>query len=103
MAAERIWRPKARNDLLEIYIVISRDNPVAAEKIVDAIETRTGYLAEHPRMGQRRSEIRPSVRVLVERPYLVLYEPRPDTDDGPIDTVEIVRVIDGRRDLTGPF
>jgi hypothetical protein len=33
-------------------------------------------------------------------PYLVLYATRPDTDEGPVDAVEIVRVVDGRRDLT---
>jgi len=37
--------------------------------------------------------------VLFEGPYLILYETRPDTDDGPVDEVEIVRVVDGRRDL----
>jgi toxin ParE1/3/4 len=35
--------------------------------------------------------------------YLVLYETHPDADDGPVEMIEIVRVIDGRRDLTGPF
>ena len=29
----------------------------------------------------------------------LLYETKPDTDDGPIDIIEVVRVIDGRRDL----
>jgi toxin ParE1/3/4 len=36
---------------------------------------------------------------LVEGPYLILYETHPETDDGPIDWVGIVRVVDGRRDL----
>ena len=38
-------------------------------------------------------------RILVEDPYLILYETHPDTDDGPIDSVEIVRMVDGRRNL----
>jgi toxin ParE1/3/4 len=38
--------------------------------------------------------------LLVEGRYLVLFETRPDTDDGPVDAVEILRVVDGRRDLT---
>jgi toxin ParE1/3/4 len=41
--------------------------------------------------------------VLVEAPYLIIFETRPDTDDGPIDEVDIVRVVDGRRDLTKLF
>jgi toxin ParE1/3/4 len=41
--------------------------------------------------------------MLVETPYLLLYRTDPDTDEGPIGVVEIIRVIDGRRDLHGIF
>ena len=57
-------------------------------------------LADHPRMGLRRPDIRPAARMLVDGPYLILYQTHPDTDDGQVDAVEIVRVVDGRRDLT---
>jgi toxin ParE1/3/4 len=39
--------------------------------------------------------------MLVHSPYVVLYQTHPDTDDGPVDVVENVSVIDGRRDLSG--
>ena len=64
---------------------------------------KSDALAAYPRLGPRRHDIRSGTRVLVEGPYLILYETHPDTDDGPIDEVEIVRVVDGRRDLTSPF
>lgn len=51
-------------------------------------------------MGPRRPDIGPGVRMLVERPFLILYETAPDGDDEPIDKVEIVDVVDGRRDLS---
>ena len=60
-------------------------------------------LAAYPRLGPRCHDIRSGTRVLVEGPYLILYETHQDTDDGPIDEVEVVRVVDGRRDLTSPF
>jgi toxin ParE1/3/4 len=60
-------------------------------------------LARNPRLCQRRPDIRPSTRVLVEGPYLVLYETHPDTDEGPINAVEIVRIVDGRRNLKNLF
>ena len=60
-------------------------------------------LVNHPRMGPRRQDIHPAARILLEGPYLILYRTQPDTDDGPISEVEIVRVVDGRRDLTRPF
>ena len=41
--------------------------------------------------------------MLVEGTYLILFETHPDTDDGPIDHIEIVRDVDGRRDLTSLF
>ncbi len=41
--------------------------------------------------------------MLVEGPYLIFFETQPDTDEGPIDEVNIVRVVDGRRDLTKLF
>ncbi|GJD94036.1 hypothetical protein OCOJLMKI_1236 [Methylobacterium iners] len=40
------------------------------------------------------------MRILVEPPYLILYETIPDTDEGDLTELEIVRVVDGRRDLT---
>jgi toxin ParE1/3/4 len=40
------------------------------------------------------------MRMLVEAPYLILYRTDPDANEG-VDTVEIVRVIDSRRDLSG--
>jgi hypothetical protein len=36
---------------------------------------------------------------LIEGPYLILYETHPDTDQGKLDAVEIVRIVDGRRNL----
>lgn len=38
--------------------------------------------------------------MLVERPFLILYELTPDTDQGPVELIEIVRVVDGQRDLS---
>lgn len=60
-------------------------------------------LIEHRRLGERHQEVFRTARMLVEAPFVVLYETRPDTDDGPIDTVEIVRVVEGRRDLSALF
>jgi toxin ParE1/3/4 len=84
-------------------LTIAADNPPAATRMVRAIGARIDRLAEHPRLGPRRPNIRPTARVLVEGPYLIFFETHPDTDEGPVDQVEIVRVVDGRRDLTSLF
>jgi toxin ParE1/3/4 len=103
MAANLTWRPQAREDLLLIYEFIGLDNRTAAERLFNSIEDKVTLLVDHPRLGPRRPHLRPGARVLLEGPYLILYETHPDTDDGPIDEIEIVRVVDGRRDLTRPF
>ncbi|WP_312883808.1 hypothetical protein [Rhizobium leguminosarum] len=41
--------------------------------------------------------------MLVEAPYVILYETHPDTNEGEVQAVEIVRVVDGRRDLAALF
>lgn len=98
-----LWTPQAREDLLEIYVTIGFDNPDAAERLFTAIEERAALLPAYPRLGVRRPEIAPSARMLVEGVYLLLYETHPDSDDGPIDEIEIVRVVHGHRDLTHIF
>jgi toxin ParE1/3/4 len=91
MPAKLLWTPQAEEDLLDIYYFIALDNP------------EVEMLARNPRLCLRRPDIRPSTRVLVEGPYLVLYETHPDTDEGPINAVEIVRIVDGRRNLKNLF
>jgi toxin ParE1/3/4 len=98
-----IWTSQACEDLIEIYTYIAQDNPSAAERIFGAIQRKAELLLNHPRLGVRRSEIRPSARVLIEGPNLILNETHPDSDDGAINEVEIVRVVDGRRNLKSLF
>ncbi len=103
MPAELVWRPQAVEDLIDIYVIIGLDSEAAADRVYAALETRASMLLDFPRLGPRRPEIAPSARILVEGSYLVLYELHPDTDDGPVERIEVVRVIDGRRELTHLF
>lgn len=41
--------------------------------------------------------------MLVVAPFVILYEIEPDLDEGDVQIVEIVRIVDGRRDLPGLF
>ena len=99
MPAELVWRPQALEDLRDIYVTIGLDNEEAAERVYSAIETRAETLLSFPRMGPRRPEIAATARMLVEGAYLIFYELYPDTDEGQTTTIEIVRVVDGRREL----
>jgi toxin ParE1/3/4 len=99
MAVDLVWLPQALVDVREIYVQIGLENPRAAERFFDNFERKATLITHQPRIGVRRPDIRQGVRMIVEPPYIILYETRPDTDTGPVDRVEIVRLVDGRRDL----
>lgn len=91
----------AERDLEDIWLAIATNNPVAADRMIRAIAARIERLSHFPRLGTRRTDIAPSARMLVEGPYLILFEVQPDTDEGTVEFVEIVRVVDARRNLVG--
>jgi toxin ParE1/3/4 len=51
---------------------------------------------EHPLIGRKRDEVRPGLRSLVSHPNVIFYRVRNDIP-------EIVRVLDGRRDIDSIF
>lgn len=83
---------RAEEDLIEVWMHIARDDPHAADRVLDALERRTMLLARHPEIGRERPDIAPGVRYLVSGNYLILYRIGEDR-------VEIVRYVHGRRDL----
>jgi toxin ParE1/3/4 len=84
--------PQAEQDLIDIYLHISRDNPNAAERMVRTINAKCEALARHPMMGRARPELRAELRSFPHRAYVILYRA---IDDG----VEIVRVVHAARNL----
>jgi toxin ParE1/3/4 len=103
MSVKLVWSVLARDDLLNIYALIGLEQPAAAERYFERMEAKIELLRTQPRIGMRRPDIRESARVLVEYPYLILYAIEPDTDEGPVECVEIVRIVDGRRELSHLF
>ncbi len=103
MSPKLSWTKQAREDLLDIYVLIGLEQPAAAERYFDRIEAKTALLISQPRMGIRRPDIRSGMRILIEVPYLIMYRTEPDLDEGPVTMVEIVRIIDGRRQLSQLF
>lgn len=55
-----------------------------------------------PRIGTRRPDIRARMLMMAARPCLVLSAVYPGRDNEPIDTAEIVRVVDRRPAVLGP-
>ncbi len=84
---------RAREDLLDIWLYIARQNSdAAADRVLDRIEDACRTLARHPQLGPARPEIADEARSLVIQRWLALYRLRPYG-------AQVVRVTDGARDL----
>ncbi len=83
---------KAEEDLIAIWLYIARDNPPAADHLLDTIEEKGCLLAEHPKLGQSRPDIAEDFRYLPVGRYLMLYREIPGG-------IELVRVVHGMRML----
>ena len=84
---------RAREDLLDIWLYVARQNSeAAADRVLDRIEEACRALARHPQLGPARPEIADEARSLVVQRWLALYRL---TSYG----VQVVRIIDGARDL----
>jgi toxin ParE1/3/4 len=89
------WSRPASLDIIEIVEFIQHDRPLAARKVGKAILREASRLSRQPRRGQIVPELHHQgigdYRQILVPPYRVLYTIR--------DSVDIVAVVDSRRDL----
>ena len=100
MAATRyelFWSPESEQDLLDIWTYSARKWSLeTADKRLEAINASCDRLRQSPFSGRGRDELRRGLRSVVVHPHVVFYRV--------IGTnVDIVRVLDGRRDLDTIF
>lgn len=86
-----VYLPAADADLLDIYLVIAADDPVAADRFIDRIRRAILRLRDYPLSAPARSEFGENIRCLTVGVYRVL-----DRVVG--SQVFIVRVIHAARD-----
>jgi len=79
------WRQTARADLLAIVDYISDDNPEAAQRFKDDIESCTARLPEYPKL-YRAGRVAGTREMVVRTNYVVVY-----AED--IRAVSILRVL----------
>ena len=87
---------RAKRDLLAIYAYVSRDNPAAAEKIVERISGRFEQLARFPFIGRERFTLAPGLRSLIAGNHLIFYVVA-------AEQITVVGVIDSRMDIGEEF
>jgi toxin ParE1/3/4 len=83
---------QAEEDPIDIWLYIAHDDLRAADRVLDDIEKEFLLLADQPGLGQARPDIAPDLRYFPVRRYLILYR---QITDG----IEIVRAVDGARDV----
>ena len=86
--------PRAIRDVDEIWQWIAAEDLGAAERWTARIVEATERLTDFPESGAPRPELGGRARSIVVGRYLVLYRVGPDS-------VDILRVVHGARELTG--
>jgi toxin ParE1/3/4 len=87
---------RADADLLQIYRYLAERNPAAAKSAIRDIDRKFANLSRFPFIGRERGSLAPGLRSIAAWPYVIFYI----IGD---DRVNIVRVLDGRRDIDAEF
>lgn len=85
-------RPRARADVLEIWVHIAQDSVTATDRWVSQLDEKLQLLLEHPQLGRARSEIQHGLRAFPFGDYLIFYA-------AVVGGIEIIRVLHGARDI----
>jgi toxin ParE1/3/4 len=91
VARRIVRRPRARQDLIEVWQYIADDNEAAADRTLDRIERALVNLAENPTIGRARPELAPDLRSFPVGNYVLFYRPMPDG-------IDLIRVRSGYLD-----
>ena len=91
-----VWAGVAADDFREIVEHLQSESPAAALRFVDQIDQTVNRLGSHPKIGRIVPELRKQnitrYRELIIPPWRVFYRSEPDT-------IYIVSLIDGRRNV----
>ena len=86
---------KAVIDLDSIWDYIALQSIKSADRMIDRIVAKFSMLAHHSLMGEAREELQRGLRCFTVGNYVIYYRPH----DSKEETVEIVRVLHGARDV----
>lgn len=89
-----VWSEDARRDYFDILLYIAGDNPFAAERVVDAIETVGHNLGDFA-TGRPGRVAGTYEKLVVGLPYVITYS---ITNKGGREAISILRVIHTARD-----
>ncbi|TWT99176.1 Toxin ParE1 [Botrimarina colliarenosi] len=84
--------PRAERDLDAISLHIGEQSPLAAWRLLEAIDDTMRLVAVFPSIGEAVDHLGPGVRRITTGPYLIFFRTSKDA-------VELVRVLHGSRDI----
>lgn len=87
---------RAERDLTDIWLEIAQHDQRAADRVIDHIRDRCQVLLAFPRGGEACPRFGRDLRWFPAGNHVIFY--RPDEDG-----IQVVRVLDGRRDLEAAF
>ena len=90
--AKYVISRRAEDDIDEILAYIANDNIAAAISLNDRLTHLFEMLADHPKLGRERPELKEDLRSFPEGSYVIFYQIW-------AGQVAIVRVLHGARDL----
>jgi toxin ParE1/3/4 len=91
-----VKRPKALNDLTQIWDYIADESEERADAFIATIDGKFQTLSQYPAMGRRREDLAPGLRSFPVGRYLIFYVAL-------TNGVDIVRVLHGSRDIATLF
>ncbi len=92
-----LWSPEAEADLGTIWAWgASHFSPETADAHIRDIMRSAEMVRSNPMLGRERADLLPAIRSIVVYPTILFYR----SGD---EAVEIVRVVDGRRNLAAIF
>ncbi|MEB3233017.1 MAG: type II toxin-antitoxin system RelE/ParE family toxin [Leptolyngbyaceae bacterium] len=91
-----ILAPSAIADLEDISNYFLERNVEAGERLFQKFNKRFQSLTQFPNLGKPYPSLHPNIRGLLEQNYIVFYQVSPEA-------VEIVRIIDARRNILELF
>ena len=94
--AEIRHSPQSEADLEAILEYLHQNQPTVAERYATAFYEKGAGARTVPEMGRLRPEIAPNLRSTLVHPYVLFYRVEGET-------VQIVRILHGKRDLRRIF
>lgn len=91
-----VKRPRAEQDLLDIWDYIADDSFDRADEFLDRVEGKLQTLARNPGLGRRRQELLAGLQSFPLGNYVVFYQ---EIENG----IEVIRILHGSRDIEDIF